>query len=883
MHQAHTGADRERGHGLDRACRSGVPQLMNEQPTSSSEPVLKQRSRSAAPALVPRVFINYRRDDAAGDAGRLFDALSARFGKGAVFMDVEAIRPGAEFADVIKQAVSSCDVVVTVIGKNWLSQPGAAGRRRLDDRHDLVRLEIQSALESKLLVVPVLVQGAQMPRADQLPRALTRLAGKNAHEISYARWQHDVEKLIATLERPTQERQPSVHNLPRLLTTFVGRSDEVAAVKQTLAMARLLTLTGPGGCGKTRIAVQAAAEMLDGFRDGVWLVDLAPLTDADLVLASVMHSLGGREEPGRPLSETLSAFLFEKRLLLILDNCEHLIATAAGLVSSILADCPEVRVLATSREPLRIAGEAVRPVPPMTVATEAVALLADRAEAVGPGFELEAHRVEVEEICRRLDGNPLAIELAAARTNVLSPAEILARLEDRFRLLTEAPRTAAARHRTLRAAVDWSYGLLDERERALFRRLSVFSGGFSLDAAEGVCSTEAPNAGTILHLLGRLVEQSLVAVSNPGRGHQTTRYRLLETLREYGLEKLEESHEVELLRRQHAAHFLALAEAAEPRLLGRDGQEWLDRLDRDRDNLRAVFDWPGSAEGDTGLRLAAALCAFWDAQGAYAEGRARLTAALARDGEPSSIRAEAMRGAGLMAWAQGDHVAARSWCELSLEMCREIGDREGEGACLQQLAQIAFEEEDFRRSRGLLHEALAVAAEVRDEDLASLCTFRLGVIALFDGDVQESAPLLRSSLESGRRAGHDESVVMSLLGLAHIAIRQERLAEARELLSESLEMWRDRGGPRQIASMLDAYALHAAAEGDATRALRLVAAAEHLRKENAVAPSHPFQRYILERLRPARESLAQAGLDVAASSVPMTREEAIAYALGEPF
>lgn len=859
-----------------------MPEVMKEQPTIRSEPVPKQRSHDAAPAHTPRVFINYRRDDAAGDAGRLFDVLTARFGKGAVFMDVEAIQPGADFADVIKQAVGSCDVVVTVIGKNWLTQPGAAGRRRLDDRHDLVRLEIQSALESKILVVPVLVQGAQMPRADQLPRTLARLAGKNAHEIRHARWQHDVEKLIATLEKPTQWRQPSVHNLPRQLTTFVGRSEEVAAVRQTLMTSRLLTLTGPGGCGKTRIALQSAAEIVDGFRDGVWLVDLAPLTDADLMLASVMHGLGGREEPDRPLAETLSAFLYEKRLLLILDNCEHLIAAAAALASSILAECPEVRILATSREPLRIAGEAVRPVPPMRVATDAVALLADRAEAVGPGFELQAHREEVEEICRRLDGNPLAIELAAARTNVLSPAEILARLEDRFRLLTEAPRTAAARHRTLRAAVDWSYDLLDEAEKTLFRRLSVFAGGLSLDAAEGVCSAGALDAGVILNLVGRLVDQSLVVVNNPGRGHPTTRYHLLETLREYGWEKLEESDEVELLRRQHAAHFLALAEAAAPKLTGRDGREWLERLDLDRDNLRAVFEESTGTDPETELRMAAALWGFWDMQGSYAEGRARLAVALSREGEPSVVRAEAMRGAGFLAWAQGDYAAASSLCEMSLELCRRLGDREGEGWSLQQLGQISYQQEDFARARSFLEEGLVVASERQDEQLAALCRFRLGMIAHADGEIQESARLLQASLDYGRRAGHEEMVVMSLLWLGHVALREDRLEDANAALSEGLMTWRDRGSPRQIAALLDAFALLAVAQADPPRALRLAASAEGLRAEIASAPTSALQRDVIQRLRSAGEAFGDVGRAADGLSEPMSRIDAIAYALGEP-
>jgi predicted ATPase/class 3 adenylate cyclase len=672
------------------------------------------------------------------------------------------------------------------------------------------------------------------------------------------------------------------HNLPSQPSSFIGRGQEIVEVKRALAEHRLLTLTGAGGSGKTRLARQVAVEMIDGYRDGVWQVDLAPLSDAQLILPSVIRSLGRREEPGRQLADTLIAFLRTKHLLLILDNCEHLVAAVASLASSILAECPEVRMLATSREPVRIAGEAAWPVPPMTIGTEAVALFADRAHAVRPGFELQDHRSDVEEICRRLDGIPLAIELAAARTNVLSPAEILARLEDRFRLLTSSPRSADARHRTLRTAVDWSYDLLDEQESALFRRLSVFAGGFSLEAVEAVCTTLGSDPGAVLHLLGRLVEQSLVIVNDAGHGHPGTRYGQLETLHEYGREKLEESHEAEATRRRHADHFLALAEAAAPQLTRRHGLEWLERLDRDHDNLRAVFEESAGTDPDTELRLAAALWHFWDAEGDYAEGRARLTAALSRGGEPSRVRAEAMRGAGFMAWAQGDHASATSWCEMSLELCRRLKDREGEGMCLQQLGQIAFQQEDFARARILLQSALEVAAELRDEHIASLSRFRLGMIALFDGDIREAAALLQASLESGRQAGHEEMVVMSLLALGHVALREGRLDEAGAFLSESLQAWQNRGGPRQIASLLEAFAALAAAKGNAPRALRLAASAETLRKEIAVAPASAFQRDIMERLRPARESLGDQAVAASDLSVPMSREEAIAYALAEP-
>jgi tetratricopeptide (TPR) repeat protein len=371
----------------------------------------------------------------------------------------------------------------------------------------------------------------------------------------------------------------------------------------------------------------------------------------------------------------------------------------------------------------------------------------------------------------------------------------------------------------------------------------------------------------------------LVIVNMERQGLATTRYGLLETLREYGRKKLEESHEADGVRRRHAAHFLALAEAAAPNLDGRDRLEWLERLNLDRDNLRAVFDKSAGTGVDTELRLAVALKGFWDAQGGYTEGRARVTSALSRGREPSLVLAEAMQCAGFMAWAQGDFAAATSWCEKSLELCRRLRDRRGEGMCLQQLGQIAFQRDDFTRARSFLDLGLAIAVELRDERLASLCRIRLGIIALQEGDLVAASQLLGASLESGRRAGYEEMVVMSLSALAHLALREGRLEEAGALLSEGLAIWRDRGVPRQIASLLEAFAVLAVARGDAPRALRLAASAEGLRKEIAAAPAYIFQRDLMERLRPIRDRL---GGDQAGLSEPMGLQEAIAYALGEP-
>ena len=682
---------------------------------------------------------------------------------------------------------------------------------------------------------------------------------------------------------PLKSTDPRRHNLPVSPNGFVGRMGELVEIKERLVANRMLTLTGAGGTGKTRLALQAAADLIEGFKDGVWLVELASLSRPELVAQTAADTIGVREEPGRPILKTLCEWLRDKNLLLVLDNCEHLVPAVVSLADNLLRECPDVRLLATSRAALRVNGEAITRVGPLSE-SDAVVLFADRSSAVQPDFRMtEDNSQSVVQICRRVEGIPLAIELAAGRARMMAPAEILTRLQDSFGVLAGGSRSADARHETLKAAMDWSYRLLNEEEQRLFRRLSVFAGGFSLAAAEAVCTYDGLDRDAVMHLLGRLVEQSMVNVNMAGQGPARTRYGLLETLRDYGREKLEESLEADGTRRRHAGHFLTLAEAAAPKLDGRDRLEWLASLNLDRDNLRAVFERSNGTAADTELRLAVALKGFWDAQGGYSEGRARVTSALSRGGKPSRMRAEAMQCAGFMAWAQGDFTAATSWCEKSLKLCRRLRDRRGEGMCLQQLGQIAFQQDDFSRARSFLELGLAIALELRDERLASLCRIRLGIIALQEGDLAASSQLLQASLESGRRAGYEEMIVMSLSALGHLALREGRLNEAGALLSEGLAMWRDRGVPRQIASLLEAFAELAIARGDAPRALRLAATADSLRKEIAAAPAYIFQRDLMERLRPSRDSLGSGQASAAADlGEPMDLQEAIAYALGEP-
>ena len=439
--------------------------------------------------------------------------------------------------------------------------------------------------------------------------------------------------------------------LPRPLTELVGRDEEAATVSGLLFGARLVTLTGTGGVGKTRLSIRVAEAWAEDQPDGVWFVDLAPLTDPALVPQTVAATLGVRAEPGRPMTETLAAALRSRRLLLIWDNCEHLLPACAALAAALLAACPALRLLATSRQALGLTGETVWPVPSLSGA-DAAQLFAERAASVLPGFALtERIGPVVAQICRRLDGIPLAIELAAARVRLLSPEQIAARLDDRFPLLTGGSRAALPRQQTLRAAIDWSYDLLTEPERGLLMRLSVFAGGWTLEAAEAVCASEGGEA-EVLDLLAELEEKSLVSVE-AGDGAER-RCRLLETLGQYARERLHESGQAGETARRHRDWAASLAETAEKQRRGPEAGVWLTRLEADHDNLRAALDTCRSEaseekaeEGaEIGLRLAASLWRFWMDHGHYREGLGQLTRALERAGgdAPAEVRSKALNG-----------------------------------------------------------------------------------------------------------------------------------------------------------------------------------------------------------------------------------------------
>jgi predicted ATPase/class 3 adenylate cyclase len=579
------------------------------------------------------------------------------------------------------------------------------------------------------------------------------------------------------------------HNLPIQLTTLVGREHETVEVRQLLAGNRLVTLTGAAGCGKTRLALQVAAEALAEVPDGVWLTDLASLPDPALVLSAVAQALGVREgttpslqpdvsEPARPLLELVVEHVASKRLLVVLDNCEHLLGACAQVVEMLLRAGPGVRVLCTSREPLGLGVETTWRVPSLGTPDaghlvpsgelakyEAVRLFLERAAQREPGFALsERSAPAVAQICQRLDGIPLAIELAAARVRVLTPEQIASRLDDRFTLLTGGSRVALERHQTLRAAVDWSYDTLGEAERMLLRRVSVFAGGFSLEAAEGACAFGQLAAPDVVDLLGQLIDKSLLTME-PHRDR--ARYRLLETIRQYGQERLVAAGEVEEQRERHQQYFLAWAERTRPRMWGPDQIAAMEEAHHDADNVAQAVAWSlAREEWEVALRLAAALDRFWSAYRTN-QGRRLMEDALeAAPVGPSLARAHALSATGLLACQAGDYVAARQRLNDSLELYRQLGVRRGVAWSLLHLAILDHTEDRLSEMAVHLEEALRLARQSGDPQTVGWALTDSALLSGRRGDYAQQQSAAEEALGLFRRSGDQIGIAFALNHLA---------------------------------------------------------------------------------------------------------------------
>lgn len=635
------------------------------------------------------------------------------------------------------------------------------------------------------------------------------------------------------------------NNLPRQLTSFVGRTKEIAEIKSLLSENSLLTLTGSGGAGKTRLALQVAADLVETFADGVWLVELTAISDPGLVTQTAASTLGVREEH-RPLIVTLTEFLRPKSLLILLDNCEHVLPACAQVTAQLLPACANLRMLATSQEPLGVTGELTFRVPSLSMPDpqnlpspehlteyEAVRLFVDRAAHTKPGFALTAANAPaVAAVCHRLDGIPLALELAAARVKVISVEEIAARLDDRFRILTGGGRTAPARHQTLRAAMDWSYDLLSENEQRILLRLSVFAGGWTLEAAEDVCAGERIEPHEVLDLLSRLVDKSLVVVMEAPAGD--TRYRLLDTVRQYAREKLAHTGEENSIRGRHLAWYLQLAEQAEPELQGPQQAAWLDRLEAEHDNLRASLEWGRQSDNgaESGLRLAGVLFRFWEVRGYWTEGREWLEGALAKGADlQGPARIKALNGAGNLAFFQGDHARAVALGEESLALSRKLGDKRGIASCLNILGLEACRLERYDRAAELGEESLMLSREVGDRWGVAGAQMVLGLVARGQSDYPRAAQLLEQGVDQFRQLGDRWGTAIALNNLGLVAREQGDYTRATQILEETLTQFRELGDKWGIAFSLSNLAIVAANRGDYDRSAALGRESLALRKE----------------------------------------------------
>jgi len=612
-------------------------------------------------------------------------------------------------------------------------------------------------------------------------------------------YQLDIEGLPTEFP-PLKTLDVRKNNLPLQLTTFLGRAAELKELQTLLARGRLLTLVGTGGIGKTRLAIELATEVLEEYAN-VWLAELGSVSDPDIVAQTLMTAIDVREQAGRSATEALIDYFASKSALVILDNCEHLIESCAILAESLLQSCPKLKVIATSREELGVAGETPWRVPSLPVPdpdrlpaleqiaeSTAVALFVDRAQTASPSFQLTKDNAPlVVEVCQRLDGIPLAIELAASRLSLLSLPQMLTRLNDRFRLLTGGRRTALPRQQTLRAAIDWSHELLAEPERTLLRRVSVFSGGFTLELAEEICAWAPLDWADVLDLLGTLVSKSLVVYDEAG-----SRYRLLETIREYAAERARTSDEDGELQNRHRARFLALAEEADIQLHGPTQLQWFDLIDNEIANFRAAFESNlGNEDAPAALRIATGLGLYWRARGHFNEGRLWLERALGRrDAVPSTLRAKALAWSSYLGIWQGAWTQAQMHGEESLNLYTAAQDDWGMGFALQTLGAVALNQDDYPNAARLQQESIGHLRQSSDTDSLGLSYLYLGVVALRRAEYAPAMRLLEQALISFREVADMRRVSIALRLMGEVELCQGHYTPATTLLDESLDLVR---------------------------------------------------------------------------------------------
>ncbi len=677
------------------------------------------------------------------------------------------------------------------------------------------------------------------------------------------------------------------NNLPQQVTSFVGRDRELAEVVQCLRKARLLTLLGVGGLGKTRLSLQVAAQVMDDYPDGVWFVEFAPISDGQLVPQTVASTLGVKEEAGRPVTEALAKHVADRRLLLILDNCEHVLAACAELVRSLLQSGPQLRIMASSREPLHVAGEMTYPVPslavpdtsrPITLAQvtqyEAVRLFVDRAVAVSPAFRLtDQNAAAVAAVCRRLDGIPLAIELAAARVRALSVEKIAERLNDRFRLLTGGDRTAPSRQQTLRSSIDWSHDLLTRKEQILFRRLAVFAGGWTLEAAESICSADDVGQSEVMDLLAELVDKSLVTVELNGG-----RCGFLETVREYADEQLAKGGDGDATRSAHLAFFLALAEKVAPDLLGPEQAAGLRRLDLEWENILSAHEYcvRRQTDSDQAYRLVNAVKHYWFMRGLLNLGHHVTTEAIAIPApEAQSLaRCRALWVAGQICSYTGRYEEAQRYLAESLAIARHHGDRRMIAAVQNILALAALGRGDRAAARLHGEEALDLARQSGSKSEIVVASNALAQLNRLDGKLDEAELLYGEAVAQANELGAREFAAIGSLGLAMVAIGRGSIDRARDLLQDVLTIADETGSMPAEQSAVEVAAGLAALQKDSERFARLYGAAEAQMLRTGIRRDPADEAFLQPFLAITREALGEsrfASAEASGRAMPFDR------------
>jgi predicted ATPase len=845
------------------------------------------------------VFLSYASADRER-ALRIADLLEAH--GTSVWIDRKSIAGGTSWGGEIVRGIRGCSFFLVVCSPAAMTSPN-------------VLQEIQVAFESRHPILPLLLQPVQMPES-----VVYALAGRQWIEVLDRPEERWLTEALRALREPSvpaastgsgasstplsaaqpstpPEAAPARHNLPVEVTSFVGRERELAEIRGLLASTHLLTLTGTGGCGKTRLAVKLGETVLADFVDGVWLVELAPLAEPSLIPHFVATAVGVREIAGRDLTPVLVDGLRARHLLLILDNCEHLISDCAQIAETLLRGCPHLRIVATSREILGASGETVWRVPSLPVpdprqlpsdsaervdlvgSSEAVRLFVERARQVVSDFRVTPGNATVlAEICFRIDGIPLAIELAASRLRTISVEQIAARLDSSFRLLTGGSRTALRRQQTLQALIDWSYDLLAREEQAFFRKLSVFVGGWQLEAAGAVGAGEG-RTGDVLDLLAALADKSLVAVETT-TGH-APRYRLLETLREYALERLVASGDAETIHTAHATYYLALAEHL--RLDQRDQWDYVHTgFVEELDNFRAALRWFADTDGWDGcVRLVGSLGTYWYGAGFLDESSQWLEQALQHATDvPLAKRGRVLEGLGGLAFARGEFTTAESILRESIRLGQDQGNPREVSRALETLGALLRDRAELGAALPVLQESLRLGREVGDQWRVSAALFQLGLLARQQGDFQQAEELLGECLRVSRSVDSlpgFEGMIYYNLGLA--AEDQGDLPRARSLYCESIPLARASGFRWIFPYVLEGFVTLAARKGQAERAMVLAGAAATVRQHSG-NPIPPAMKPRLDQaIARARQDLGAAADDAWARGQAMTLEQAIEYAL----